>query len=48
MEGVASEAASLAGTWGLGKLIFLYDDNHITIEGNTLILPLQKTLESQI
>ena len=35
MEGVASEAASLAGTWGLGKLIFLYDDNHITIEGNT-------------
>ena len=37
MEGVASEAASLAGTWGLGKLIFLYDDNHITIEGNTNI-----------
>ena len=37
MEGVASEAASLAGTWGLGKLIFLYDDNHITIEGNTSI-----------
>lgn len=37
MEGVASEAASLAGTLGLGKLIFLYDDNHITIEGNTEI-----------
>ena len=35
MEGVASEAASLAGTLGLGKLIFLYDDNHITIEGKT-------------
>ena len=35
MEGVASEAASLAGTLGLGKLIFLYDDNHITIEGDT-------------
>ena len=35
MEGVASEAASLAGTLGLGKLIFLYDDNKITIEGHT-------------
>lgn len=37
MEGVASEAASLAGTLGLGKLIYLYDDNHITIEGDTEI-----------
>ncbi len=37
MEGVASEAASLAGTLGLGKLIYLYDDNHITIEGDTAI-----------
>lgn len=37
MEGVASEAASLAGTLGLGKLIYLYDDNKITIEGNTSI-----------
>ena len=37
MEGVASEAASYAGQLGLGNLIFLYDDNHITIEGNTEI-----------
>ena len=37
MEGVASEAASLAGTMGLGKLIYMYDDNKITIEGNTSI-----------
>lgn len=33
-EGVASEAVSLAGHWKLGKLIALYDDNHITIDGN--------------
>ncbi|MEA2205437.1 MAG: transketolase [Blastocatellia bacterium] len=35
MEGVASEAASLAGHLKLGKLIYLYDDNNVTIEGFT-------------
>src|SRR5215831_8956591 len=35
MEGVASEAASLAGHLQLGKLIYLYDDNRVTIEGFT-------------
>lgn len=37
MEGITSEAASLAGTLKLGKLAVLYDDNKITIEGDTAI-----------
>ena len=35
MEGVSAEAASLAGHMGLGKLTWLYDDNHVTLDGPT-------------
>jgi transketolase len=37
MEGLAYEASSLAGTNALGKLVYYYDDNHITIDGTTSI-----------
>ncbi|HXZ89160.1 MAG TPA: transketolase [Candidatus Binataceae bacterium] len=37
MEGVASEAASIAGHLGLGNIVYLYDDNHITIDGRTAL-----------
>ena len=35
MEGISSEAGSLAGHLGLGKLLYLYDDNHVTLDGPT-------------
>jgi transketolase len=35
MEGLSSEAGSLAGHLGLGKLLYLYDDNHVTLDGPT-------------
>ncbi len=49
MEGISSEAFSLAGTLGLSKLIILYDSNRITIEGNTDIAfreDVQKRMEA--
>jgi transketolase len=37
MEGVSQEAASIAGHLGLGSLVYVYDDNHITIDGTTAL-----------
>jgi transketolase len=37
MEGITQEVASIAGQHGLGRLVFVYDDNHITIDGSTTI-----------
>ena len=37
MEGVSQEAASIAGHLGLGRLVYFYDDNHITIDGSTTL-----------
>ena len=37
MEGVSQEAASIAGHLGLGRLVYFYDDNHITIDGSTAV-----------
>ena len=45
MEGVSHEAASLAGTLGLGKLIFLYDDNLISLDGPTELSYTEDALE---
>ena len=45
MEGVSSEASSLAGEWGLGKLIVMYDDNNVTIDTQTTATFTEDVLE---
>ncbi len=45
MEGVSSEAASLAGHLGLGKLVCLYDDNHVSLDGPTSLAFTENVLE---
>jgi transketolase len=45
MEGVSHEAASLAGTLALGKLIFIYDDNQISLDGPTSLSYIEDALE---
>ncbi len=45
MEGVSAEAASLAGHLGLGKLICLYDDNHVSLDGPTSLSFTENVLE---
>jgi transketolase len=45
MEGVSSEAASLAGHLGLGRLVYLYDDNHISIDGSTALAFTEERLQ---
>jgi transketolase len=45
MEGVSSEAASLAGHLGLGKLIYLYDDNHVSLDGPTSLSFTEEVLD---
>ncbi|MGH7611412.1 MAG: transketolase, partial [Candidatus Dormibacteria bacterium] len=45
MEGISSEAASLAGHLGLGKLICLYDDNHVSLDGPTSLAFTENVLQ---